>query len=227
MWDTIGQIGSILTGLGSFAAVIVALWLARRSKTDLWVDRILRYQPTVVFDPGPVTVSVKFAAFHHRIAGLDPNYVAETFSNLKPDTMVADLDGPRHYGNLVNHGQGPAFGVQVTWVARVLHVGSDRFVIDYRKSNENRYMADTNTMPSVPHNLAMGASGQLTRIPVIWAMDSSKSISEIEAEVHIKCTDLYGNTIVNVQEVRIFPNYDKPASTITFGSIVSMGDIET
>ncbi|WP_329198971.1 hypothetical protein [Streptomyces sp. NBC_01435] len=140
---------------------------------------------------------------------MSPKSVEETFKDFPASALVNRL--PRdQFGwpaKLVNHGQGTAFGVQVTWFAHKVNLKSESFEIDSRKREEPKYAPECNAMPSSPSHIPANASATLTRIPLFASLDPEAQLESIDGEVRISCRDAFGTEWETVQDVYVEVGY--------------------
>lgn len=154
--------------------------------------------------------------FGHRIGGINPEAVEELFGNVSEEVAVNDLPGAAGAQGLTNHGQGPAFMIEVTWIAKHITLDAESFELDAKKQKEAKYRRSMNSMPTSPGHLAPGEAAELTRIPTFLILDPCKQIKEIEGDIEISYRDAFGKCWKTVQEFRIIPQYMEKESRCVY-----------
>lgn len=230
MLDVLSKVGDSIGGIGAIIAVLAAIYVSKKTREDLQRDRDLRIFPMLAFQPGGNHISLAERTFQYRISGLNPEYVESTFRGISANASILDIkddkDGSqRIYGALVNHGQGSAFDVRVTWVAEKLFIGSDEFTVDKKQLESPRFGAAANEMPSVPSHISSNAEAFLSRLPTFYLLDLNHIVNSIEGHVIIQYRDLLGRSLETVQEVRIsteMEDNEMPSCLITFLDITQL-----
>jgi hypothetical protein len=227
-----GAVSQVVATLITFVGVLGSLWLSVKALREVQKDRKLRQRPHLAFEPGEHQIAVEFVADGKRIPGVNPAYVEEVFASL-PDNAesVRIVHKSRHheksfYGHLNNFGLGPALLTHVTWIPKIVWIGSEKFVLDEQKLAEPVYRSELNQMPSCPSHIAPGAEAALSQLPTFIEKDFEKKITQVEGYFHIECEDVFGETLVVKQEFYLFARYkeDPPHVYVLFGDLISGDD---
>jgi hypothetical protein len=211
-------IAQVVIAIVTLAGVLVSIWLSTKALREVERDRAIRQAPHLLFESGGWELPVEFLRAGAHIPGLNPRVVREYFPDIPSDAESVRLR-PHSYGTLRNYGLGPAINVEVTWLAREVQIGREKFEINKEKRREPLYTEDLNFMPSNPSHLPPGASGAITRLPTFIEKDIEKSFTRVEGTLRISCFDIYGEKYVTHQEVLVFPRYSgqPPTVHVTFG----------
>ena len=228
-WGAIAQVAATLIAL---VGVLGSLWLSVKALREVQKDRKLRQRPHLAFETGGHPIPVEFVAVGKRIPGVNPAYVEMVLPNL-PDNAESvrmvhkgkDLE-QRCYGQLKNFGSGPALLTAVTWIPKVVWVGSEQFVLDVNKLAEPIYSSSLNKMPSIPSHIAAGAEAKLSRLPTFIEKDFDRKITRVDGHLLIECEDVFAEALTVRQKFRLFARYneDPPHVHITFSDLISGDD---
>lgn len=207
-WAT--SVAPVITSVGSLSGVAAALYVSVKTRKEVRTDRMIRMLPILAFDSGGYRSPIQRSEFGHRIGGISPEYIEETFKSIPADALVNQLpqDQATWGTRLVNHGQGTAFNVRVTWVAHKVTLKTETFAIDSQKASEPKYGPECNTMPSRPSHVTPSATADLTRIPTFVVLDPEAQLKSIKGEVHITYSDALGNAWETIQDVYLEVGYD-------------------
>ncbi|MFE9931759.1 hypothetical protein [Streptomyces sp. NPDC005533] len=227
-WIT--EVAPVITSVGSLAGVGAALYVSVKTRKEVRADRLIRVLPVLAFERGGYRIDVNRSEFNHRIGCFSPESVKEVFAATPGDALVNRLieaNFPVSVGSLINHGQGTAFDIRITWVARTVHLKSESFAIDARKGEEPRYHTATNTLPAVPSNLPPGSSAHIPQIPAFAYMDTEAQLKSADGHVEINYRDAFGNNWKTVQTVYIAMGYEeKPYFHCTFLDLEELPSIK-
>jgi hypothetical protein len=221
-WGAVAQVAAtIITLFG----VIGSFWLSVKALREVQTDRKLRQRPHLAFEPGGHKIAVKFVQAGKHIPGVNPAYVAKVFPNL-PDNAESVRMVQSHYGHLKNYGSGPALLTQITWIPKLVWVGSEKFVLDEKKLSEPSYSRVLNEMPSCPGHIAEGAEATLSRLPTFIEKDIERKITRVEGHFLIECEDVFAQTLSVRQKFHLFARYkeEPPHIHVTFSDLISEYD---
>ena len=228
-WGAVAQVAATLI---TFVGVLGSLWLSVKALREVQTDRKLRQRPHLAFETGGYQIPVEFVAAGKRIPGVNPAYVEKVLPNL-PDgaesvRMVHKGKNMEQsfYGHLKNFGSGPALLTHVTWIPKVVWVGSEKFDLDDKKLAEPVYSCSLNKMPSCPSHIAAGAEAELSRLPTFIEKDFERKITHVEGHLLIECEDVFAEALTVRQKFHLFARYkeDPPHIHITFSDLISGDD---
>ena len=158
-WVSVAQVVATLV---TFIGVLGSLWLSVKALREVQTDRKLRQRPHLAFETGGWKLQVEFVMAGKRIPGVNPAYVERVLASLPNNAeSVRLLDHksqsgkPRFYGKLKNFGSGPALLTYITWIPKVVWIGSEKFVLDDKKLLEPLYSGPLNQMPSFQATLLL------------------------------------------------------------------------
>lgn len=227
-WAAIAQ---IVLMIATVTGVIFSIHLSVRAIREVQADRRLRQLPHLSFDHGGFKLPIQFIKTGRRIPGINPDYVEEAFKSMPEDAESIRINVTESkngtvkglfYGSLRNFGQGPALKTRVTYIPKSIEIGNDRFSLDKEKLNEPAYSRDLNSIPSSPSHINPGETAHISRLPTFIEKDWQKKISEAEGIIEISYSDIFNETHLSAQKVRIATYYkeDEPFIVITFGEAV-------
>lgn len=217
--QNVAQVAQIAGSIGTVAAVSFSLYLARKSSTELRVDRRLRFHPVLAFESSGWLLVTERVRFAHRIGGIDPVRVEQDFGHLNKDSLCIHVT--RDYGQLQNIGMGPALDVHVTWRPVTISLKNDEFTVDEKKLAEYRYSEEYNCLPASPRIIEPGSSAELTRIPIFLALDFEQDFRAVDGQLAIHYKDISGRNLETRQNFLIWSQ--DTAGDLSYG--VTFGDI--
>jgi hypothetical protein len=225
-WASVAQ---VMATLVTFIGVLGSLWLSVKALREVQTDRKLRQRPHLAFETGGWKLPVEFVMAGKRIPGVNPAYVEQAFASLPNNAeSIRLLDRksqsgkPIFYGQLKNFGSGPALLTHITWIPKVVWIGSEKFVLDDKKLSEPLYSGPLNRIPSCPSHIAPSAEAELSRLPTFIEKDFEKKITRVEGNLLIECQDVFAETLSIRQKFYLFTNYKEnpPSVHITFGDLL-------
>lgn len=214
-WGNVAQVvATILTAIG----VGVSVWIAVRTLGELEKDRILRSRPYLVFESRGELIPVIFEKVAPYLQG----------ESVEIAIGQDDSGGEKHifFGQLKNHGAGPAIETSVTWVPTSVWIGEEKFMIDSAKLEESNYNAGLNHMPAIPSHIEPGGQSRLGRLPAFVARDYGKKMTSVKGHLLISCKDTFAKTHEFKQKFLVFTRYTSanPSVEVTFGDILQPDD---
>lgn len=189
---------AIITAIG----VLVSLYFSTRSLREIVLDRHQRQRPHLAFEPG---------GFQYHIVFVKDGPKGEELVRVVGDKFI---------GRLKNYGLGPALSTNVTWVAREIWVGDERFEINQRKRQEPIYAFSNNQVPTHPIHILPDREAGLTHLPEFIVRDYEKKITRAVGVLLIETRDVFNNKIRFESGFRIITNYKDANSNV----IVTFGD---
>jgi hypothetical protein len=216
------DIAQIISALGTLTAVVIALYVADKSRREVQTDRRLQVQPVIIFQQGGHLLPIKKRSFGHRIPGCNHSAVESAFKDVSADSQIILNDKP--YGHAVNIGSGPAIGVQVEFKPLLIKLGQEHFTIDGKRRSEPRYFSPFNTMP-LASVMAPNETASLPRLPTFIVLDIDERITYAEGELIIRYGDISGEASKTRQLFRYFNESSVPKDRqycMTFADIVSI-----
>jgi hypothetical protein len=221
-WGAVAQVAATIITL---VGVLGSFWLSVKALREVQTDRKLRQRPHLAFEPGGHQIAVRFVPAGKHIPGVNPAYVEKVFPHL-PDGAESVRMVHNHYGHLKNFGSGPALLTHITWIPKLVWIGSEKFVLDDKKLSEPVYSRTLNKMPSCPSHIAEGAEAALSRLPTFIEKDFERKITRVEGHFLIECEDVFGETLSVRQTFHLFARYkeDPPHIHVTFSDLISGDD---
>ncbi len=217
-------LAQILAPIIALAGIVVSMWLSVKALREGQLDRKLRMMPHLAFDYGGRLLRIEFVKTGRGVSGIGPTQHKDTESiSLKTEPGHG---GTRKvismYGKLRNYGLGVASSAEVTWIAKKVRIGSEKFDIDSKTLLEPQYSKKRNCIPSSPSHIVPGEAGEFFRLPTFIHNDFDKKISEVEGILLIECEDLYGGKHITNQEFFLFMDYrpESPTIHITFSDLL-------
>jgi hypothetical protein len=216
-----GLVAQIVATLATLTGVLVSLWLSVKALREVQTDRKLRQRPHLAFEMGGWKLPVEFVTAGKRIPGINPTYVESVFPDLPATAESVRLFNqkskhwrPTFYGRLKNFGFGPALSTYITWIPKVIWIGSEKFVLDDKKLAEPIYSAKLNQMSTSPSHIAPGVEAKLSRLPTFIEKDVNKKITRVEGHILIQCEDVFAETLSVRQEFGLFTGYNESPPTV-------------
>ncbi|MFW9917281.1 MAG: hypothetical protein ACFFGZ_16875 [Candidatus Thorarchaeota archaeon] len=226
------SIAQIVLTIITLIGILVSIYLSTKALREVQKDRRLRQKPYLQFEPGGIALHIEFLKTGKSILGINPEYAQKALKDMPDDAesiFIRKRKGDNgessliHYGHLKNYGSGPALSTRVTWIAKEVWIGSEKFQIDSRKLSEAVYSEGLNTIPSSPSHIMPGGEASFVRLPTFIAKDFEKKITKVEGNFRISCEDVFGGKHSFIQEFYIFTDYrdkEQPNVHVTFSDFI-------
>ncbi|MCA1657770.1 MAG: hypothetical protein LC627_00555 [Verrucomicrobiaceae bacterium] len=214
--------------------IIISLWMSVKALREVQLDRKLRQRPHLAFETGGWAFPVHFVVAGRRVPGVNPAYAEEVLVQIPPNAESvrivesSDPKTPPYFGRLKNYGTGPALLTHVTWIAKEVWIGAEKFTVDSQKAAEPLYAAPLNYMPTIPSHIAPDAEASLSRLPAFIEKDYERKIRQVDGVLHIECEDVFREQISLKQQFHLFTRYtnNPPEIHVTFSDLVDERDEE-
>jgi hypothetical protein len=182
-------VAQIVASIISFVGIVTSIWLSIRALREIQTDRKMRQKPYLGFEIGGYDLPIEFQKAGRTIPGIDPEFVKKMFPDIPDDAESVRIRQKKSnqgnletvfYGQLRNHGLGPALSTTVTWVPEEVWAGSEKTSPDKEESLEPQYQEVLNCMPSVPSHILPGKDAGLSRLPTFIQKDFRKRITRVD-----------------------------------------------
>ncbi len=225
-WTSVAQIG---TAIITLTGVLTSLFMSIKALREVQNDRRLRQAPYLAFESGGFRIPVTFVKAGRRLPGFDPNFVEAVFQDMPEDSESVRVKHQEakgglklfHFGNLINHGMGPAFETCIYWIPLQIRIGMELFEIDDKKREEPRYHKEINRTLPMTRNISPGQNTDLHWLPAFIEKDFEKKIMEASGFLEINCIDIFRTTHTWRQGFYIATGYSEsqPYVHVTFGEL--------
>ncbi len=152
---------TIIAGLG----IVVSVSLGIASLNNNRRDRLAKIQPDLLFNIGgqKMSVTLHSITFMPGLTQDDPE-VVEFLTTLPKDRKGPALNG--YYGQLYNHGAGPALSVYIWFEPDRVTIGGGERRLTRAEQYSAPYTKDWNCIAAMPNNLSEGDAAFFGILPV-------------------------------------------------------------
>ena len=200
---------TVIAGIG----IVVSVYIGVSSLNNNRIDRIARIKPDLLFNIGGQEVSATLhpITFIPGLTQDDPE-VSAFLGKLPKDLKGISLNG--WYGQLFNHGSGPALSVYVWFEPNIFTTERNSRHLKWAEKNFAPYSKDWNWIAATPATLAEGEAAFFGILPVsVFA--ASPDVRAISGAMHVECRDRDGRTHQWAQPATFFIDRSEETASIT------------